>query len=290
MSPLPDVTTALDPCGITWATRGRRLNYAVAGTGDSGTVLLISGLGMQRTEWTPQFVAALLRRGYRVLLADNPGCGRSVSSRRPLTLPAMADDLIDLVHHLSVAPVHLVGISMGGMIAQHLALRAPELCGSLTSLMSTTGRRGVGRPAQQAKWIFSAPVPTDTEEEYVEYAVRHHEAIAGERYLDIPLARTTASLAYERGVRPDGTAAQLAAIRVDGDRTDRLQDMTVPTLVLHGDSDPMIDLSGGRDTASAIPAATLHIMEGLGHTIPSAEADNIARLIDAHIGRTVRST
>lgn len=283
----PALTEAMSPVGRTWTAPGRRINHTVAGSGEAGTVLLIAGLGMQRIEWQPRFVSGLLDRGLRVVMADNRDCGRSHVAGGEYGLADMAGDLLLLLDHLGIERVHVVGISMGGMLAQHVALRAPERCLSLTSLMSSTGRRGSGRPHEGAKWIFTAEVPCDSVDAYADYAERHHVSIAGATHVELEFARETAVRSYIRGLRPQGTARQLAAIKADGDRTERLATITVPTLVVHGDDDPMIDVSGGRDTADAIPGADLLLLRGVGHTIPAALADGLAERLAAHFARSV---
>ena len=274
---------ALDPIGEMWHGPGRRINYTLTGDGSRGIVLLISGLGMQRIEWPREFIAAIQRAGYRTLLADNRDCGGTdVSSDGAYSLADMAGDLIALLDGLAIERVHVVGMSMGGMLAQHVALQAQERCLSLTSIMSTTGRRGVGRPHEQAKWIFTTPSPAAPQEAFVDYAVRSHRSIAGERYVDEPHARAVAERVFARGPRPDGTARQLAAIQADGDRSERLATLTLPTLVVHGDADSMIDVSGGEDTAAAVPGARLVIVPELGHSVPRELSAELAAMLVEH--------
>ncbi len=278
----PSVSPTLDAVGTTWIDGDRRINYVDAGAADAGVVLLIAGLGMQRIEWQPEFPAELVRRGFRVIAADNRDCGLSHVPGGEYGIRDMALDLIDLLRHLRIDRVHVVGISMGGMIAQHVALAAPELTASLTSLMSTTGRRGVGRPHEVSKWIFRTDAPSDDRDAYLDYAIRHHESIAGPHHVELDFARENALRAFERGLRPEGTARQLAAIQADGDRHERLGAITAPTLVVHGDADPMIDVSGGEDTAAAIPGARLALLPDVGHTIPVAVVSQLVDLIAEH--------
>lgn len=279
---------ALDPLGETWRGPGRSINYTLTGDGTRGVVLLISGLGMQRIEWPGEFIDAIQRAGYRTLLADNRDCGGTdvdgaVAGDGAYTLADMAGDLVALLDGLKIDRVHVVGMSMGGMLAQHLALQAPERCLSLTSIMSTTGRRGVGRPHDQAKWIFTTPAPAAPQAAFVDYAVRSHRSIAGERYVDETHARDVAERVFARGPRPAGTARQLAAIQADGDRSERLATLSLPTLVMHGDADAMIDVSGGEDTAAAIPGARLVIIPELGHSIPRELSAELAEIITTHM-------
>ncbi|WP_166869273.1 alpha/beta fold hydrolase [Salinibacterium sp. ZJ70] len=276
------VFPTLDPVGSTWTDADRRINYIDTVAGDRGTVLLIAGLGMQRIEWQPEFAAELVRRGYRVISADNRDCGLSNVAGDEYEIRDMALDLVDLLRHLGVENAHVLGISMGGMIAQHVAMAAPEITASLTSLMSTTGRRGVGRPHEVSKWIFRTDAPSENLDEFLDYAIRHHESIAGPHYVELEFARETALRAFERGLRPAGTARQLAAIQADGDRHERLGAITVPTLVVHGDADPMIDVSGGEDTAAAIPGSRLELLPNVGHTIPVAVVPQLVDVLTEH--------
>lgn len=284
--------------GHTWESSIGPVNYSLGGEARRGTVLLAAGLAMQRTDWSPEFVAGLRAAGYATLAADNRDSGRTLlagTHAEPGAAPAgeadphayalsdMARDLGELVRHLGTGPVHVVGMSMGGMIAQHLALLAPELVRSLTSVMSTTGARGVGRPSEASKWVFAAPAPTDSIESYVDYAVRYHGALTGEHFTDVDRARQGAIVSWARGVSPAGTTRQLAAIRADGDRTDRLAALRVPTLVVHGDADPLIDVSGGIATAAAIDGAELHTVGQMGHSIPWQCAAEVTERIVVHL-------
>jgi pimeloyl-ACP methyl ester carboxylesterase len=232
---------------------------------------------MNRSEWSPELVRDLVSRGYRVIAADNRDWGFTTISHTESNnvppdgpsygLPDLADDLIDFLNCLGVGQAHVVGLSMGGMIAQHIALRAPSLVASLTSIMSTTGRRGVGRPHDEIKWVFTTPPPTSTEEEFVAFMVEHHLAISGGLLTDVDRAIHSARVTWQKGIFSDGTTRQLAAIRADGDRTELLTSITVPTLVIHGEQDPMIDISGGRATADAIHGARFVLIPRLGHFV-----------------------
>lgn len=286
----------LEPfAGHTWESPLGPVSYSVGGEPRRGTVLLVAGLAMQRSDWSPELIAGLRQAGYATLAADNRDSGRTrlsgtydgqrahPSGEAPYSLGDMARDLRELVEHLGTGPVHVVGMSMGGMIAQHLALLAPELVRSLTSVMSTTGARGVGRPSEGSKWVFATRAPTDSVESYVDYAVRYHGALTGEHFTDVDRARQLALVSWKRGISPDGTARQLAAIGADGDRTERLGTLHVPTLVVHGDADPLIDVSGGAATAAAIPGAELFLIEQMGHSIPWQLSGLLTQRIVAHL-------
>ncbi|KAM9866897.1 Rhodomycin D methylesterase DauP [Leucobacter aridicollis] len=273
-----------------------RVNYSLLGTPLRGTVLLVAGLSMHRTAWSPELIAGLHAAGYATLAADNRDAGLTDASGRHAGLGAgdefraayglvdMAGDLRELILALDVGPVHVVGMSMGGMIAQHLALLAPELVSSLTSVMSTTGDRAVGRPQQESKWVFLTPAPTDSREAYLAFSERYHAALAGPHYPDFERARETAEMTWARGVDLAGTARQLQAIQADGDRTERLRRVATPTLVVHGDADPLIGVSGGIATAAAIPGARLLTIERMGHSIPWQCAGELTDAVVAHAG------
>lgn len=252
------------------ARSGERVWSIQRGTVSSprGVVLLIAGLGMHRIEWSAELIRELHRGGYETITVDNHDAG--LSRLRPAhatySLADIARDLVDLLDVLAVGRVHVVGISMGGMIAQHVAMAAPERTTSLTSLASTTGRRGVGRPAPHVKWIFTTPLPT-AHGPYLEYVRDHHISITSDSSRDVDRASWLGERVWQRGLDADGYARQLAAIGADGDRTERLRGISVPTLVMHGDEDPMIDISGGQDTAASIPRSRFVVVPGMGHVI-----------------------
>jgi pimeloyl-ACP methyl ester carboxylesterase len=259
------------------------LDVHVDGPDGAEVVLLVSGLGTQRTSWPPELLAALHEAGYRTVTADNRDNGRSTVlpgevtdlprgpdgwPQAPYGLPTMAADLVGVLDHLDVERAHVVGVSMGGMIAQHLALGHPDRVSTLTSVMSTTGARRVGVPHQRARWVLTTLPPTGDREAYLAHAVELAQATGTPGHLDEERVRARAAAAWERGIHPHGTARQYLAIRADGDRTERLASLLVPTLVLHGTADPLIDVSGGEATAAAIPGARLLLVDGLGHDVP----------------------
>ncbi|MFA9430833.1 alpha/beta fold hydrolase [Egicoccus sp. AB-alg2] len=263
------------------------LDVHVAGPEDPAAevVLLVEGLGMQRVDWPAELLAGLHAAGYRTLTMDNRDAGRStVLPGRvhdlprgadgwpvpPYGLADLADDLVAVLDAVGVAEAHVVGRSMGGMVAQHLALAHAERVRSLTSLMSTTGARDVGQVHEDAKWVLTTPPPTDDLDAYLAYVLAKEEAVGSPGHVDPEVVRRRATLTWQRGVHPHGTARQLLAVRADGDRTDRLADVTAPTLVVHGDRDPLIDVSGGHATAKAVPDARLEVVDGMGHDLPAA--------------------
>jgi pimeloyl-ACP methyl ester carboxylesterase len=267
------------------------------GPRDAEVVLLVAGLGMQRTAWSPELLATLHEAGYRTVAADNRDCGRSTIlpgspadlpvgadgwPEAPYSLAAMARDLVALLGQLGVDRAHVIGISMGGMIAQHLAGNHPELVTSLTSLMSTTGQRGVGATHESVRFVLGTPAPTERGA-YLEHASRVALAIGSPGHVDAHRVRASAEVSYARGIHPQGTARQLFAIRGDGDRTPLVGTISAPTLVVHGTADPLIDVSGGHATAAAIPDAAIRIIDGLGHDLPPALIDQVTAPLLAHL-------
>nr|WP_255479600.1 alpha/beta fold hydrolase [Quadrisphaera sp. RL12-1S] len=283
------------------------------GTGGTGeddderreVVLLVAGLGQDLTAWPDALVDALVARGLRVVRFDNRDIGRSSRIdapapglvrqllRRPrpdaYDLADMAADAVGLLDHLGVQRAHLVGQSLGGMVAQTVAARRPDRVASLTSLYSTTGAAGVGAPTRSTLWrLRHAPAAT------VEVAVQRHVAmmrhLAG---LGFPLdddalaaeeARARGS--WERGGGPVsriGPARQIQAIAASGDRTAELARVTAPTLVINGDRDVMVDPSGGAATAAAITGARHVVIPGMGHHLPPGLVDRLADLVGDHV-------
>ena len=201
------------------------------------------------------------------------------------TLTDMARDTAGLIDALELEPVHAVGVSMGGMIAQTLAAQYPERVRSLVSIMSTTGARGKGRIHPSTLRLVFGPVARD-EETAVERSVRLFRHIGGRGFpFDEAGARERARLAYRRGFHPAGTGRQMAAIVKSGDRSAEVARITAPTLVLHGDHDPMVDPSGGRATAETIPGARLQTIPGMGHDLPAGALEQLAELILDHTAR-----
>jgi pimeloyl-ACP methyl ester carboxylesterase len=295
---LEQVAGPLD--GLTVPVGEVTLDVHVDGPVDGEAVLLVAGLGMQRVVWPPELCAALHEAGYRTVAADNRDSGRSTVLPGEVTalprgadgwpLPAygldtMATDLLGVLDHLRVDRAHVVGLSMGGMIAQHLAFGHPDRIATLTSAMSTTGARRTGWPHREVRWVLTAPPPTDDRDAYVDHVVRMGRAIGTPGHVDDDRLRARATVTWERGVHPHGTARQFLAIRADGDRTGRLAGVTAPTLVLHGTADPLIDVSGGHATVAAIPGARLELLEGMGHDLPLSMLPPVLEHLLAHLDR-----
>jgi pimeloyl-ACP methyl ester carboxylesterase len=203
----------------------------------------------------------------------------------------MAADVAGLLDALSLDSAHLVGASMGGMIAQTVAIEHPQRVRSLTSIMSTTGDPNVGGASQEALGVLLAP-PARNREEAIERTVATFKVIGSPGYeLDEEALRERAGLSYDRAYDPLGVGRQLVGILASGDRTPRLRELDVPTLVIHGDGDPLVAVTGGRATAEAIPGAELLVIEGMGHDLPRdlwpQITDAIATLVERAEGARV---
>ncbi len=275
---------------------GIRIEYEALGDPARPALLLVEGLGGQMIGWPDQFCHDLVSRGFHVVRFDNRDSGLSTKieggpepdvvaayfgdlSSASYTLDDMADDAAGLLDALGIRAAHLVGLSMGGMIAQAFALRHPEKTLSLCSIMSTTGGRDVGQPTPDAMAHLVRP-PATTPEECVEAAVASHRMLGSPAYpTGEAEVRAAALRRYERAHCPEGAARQLCAILASGERTDRLAQVTAPTVVIHGTDDALIQPSGGRATAEAIPGAKLVLVEGMGHDLPPAYWDQIVDAI-----------
>ncbi|HST38243.1 MAG TPA: alpha/beta hydrolase [Conexibacter sp.] len=281
---------------------GRGVTICAEGFGDPADppVLLIMGLGMQMVRWHESFIADLTRRGLYVIRFDNRDSGRSTCfpeiplpaplqllrrrfDPRQYTLAEMAQDTVGLLDALGLERVHVVGASMGGMIAQVLAIDHPRRLRSLTSIMSSPGSRWNGQPALKTYPILLRRAPGGLDG-YLAQQVAVQRAIGSPGVpADDPIFLDIARRAYERNPDPTGRGRQLAAILASGDRTRALRTIATPTLVIHGAADRMIALSGGRATARAIPGAELHVVPGMGHDLPRAHWDDVLGAIAAHV-------
>jgi pimeloyl-ACP methyl ester carboxylesterase len=260
---------------------GVDLCYETFGDSSARPLLLIMGLGGPMIWWDDEFCEGLTQRGFFVVRFDNRDCGRSTKMRgrgslpgayllrsAPYALTDMADDAAALLDVLGIAAAHVAGASMGGMIAQTLAVRHPSRVLSLTSIMSTTGGRRVGRPSVRAASMLLAKRP-ENREGYLDLMVRTFRVIGSPGYpFDEARMRTRAAKTFDRGLNPGGTARQLAAIMSSPDRGPLLKKLRIPALVVHGARDPLVGPSGGRATARAIPGAELDLVPGMGHDMP----------------------
>jgi pimeloyl-ACP methyl ester carboxylesterase len=282
---------------------GIELEYDTTGDPAAPPLLLVMGLGAQMIAWDDEFCERLAGRGFWVIRFDNrdvglstkveSGAGFDVMSAiqaaysgepvdAPYLLSDMADDAFAVLDHLGVERAHVVGASMGGMIAQTMAITRPERVATLTSIMSTTGNREVGTATPEAVAILLTRPPS-TREEYITNAVASSRLLHGPVLpFDEQRAADRAAAAYDRGFYPPGVGRQLVAIHASGDRTEALAEVHVPTLVVHGDADPLVGYSGGVATAEAVPEARLLTIEGMGHDLPLETWDEIVDAIVSH--------
>ena len=281
------------------------LAYETFGDEGKPALLLVMGLGTQMLGWDEEFCELLASRGFFVVRFDNRDVGESShlhevrqpdlgaclsgdTSSAPYTLSDMAADVAGLLDALELESAHIAGASLGGMIAQTVAIEHPERVRSLTSIMSTSGERGAAEATPEATAILFQP-PARTREETIDRAVEGARVIGSPAFpFDEERVRDVAGRAFDRGHDPPGIARQLAAVYASGDRTGALRRLRVPTLVLHGEDDPLISVGGGRATAAAIDGAELVTIEGWGHDLPRELWQEIADRIAAQIARAER--
>ena len=269
------------------------LCYQTFGTPDDEPLLLVMGLGGPMTWWDPELCRLLADRGFHVIRFDNRDSGRSSRGvgrvtratlvraaagrrvRAPYSLADMADDAFGLLDHLGLESAHVCGVSMGGMIAQTMAIAHPERVRSLTSIMSTTGKRTVG-------WQHPSLLPNllarrAGREGYIETSVRTWRIIGSPGYPTTEeRIRARAGETFDRGVTASGTLRQMMAILTQPNRSPKLRALKMPTLVVHGLADKMVHVSGGRATAAAIHGAELLLIDGMGHDLPPALFETFA--------------
>ena len=281
---------------------GIEIEYDAFGSPTDPVMLLIMGLSMQLTGWEPGFCTRLADRGFHVIRFDNRDMGLSTHfdaapvpdvgavlggdhSQVAYLLADMADDAAGLLTALGIKAAHVVGVSMGGMIVQELLLRHPDKLLSACSIMSTTGAADVGQPSPDAAAALLTPPATNREQAIA-------KGMASWRVFQSPAyphtdeyLREHEAAFYDRSFHPAGSARQLAAILASPDRTPGLKAVSTPTLVIHGEADPLINISGGRATAAAIPDAELRTYPGMGHDLPTELWDSYVDEITANAAR-----
>jgi proline iminopeptidase len=285
---------------------GITIAYETSGNPADPPVLLIMGLGMQLISWPQDLVDGLVELGYYVIRFDNRDAGLSsklhqhkkphllwaylkslvgLKQSAAYTLNDMADDALGLLDALGIARVHVVGASMGGMIAQIFAARFASRTLSLTSIMSSSGRRGLPGPTPAARnALMRGPANPLSRTEVVERGIAVMRLIGSpsfptpERVLRAAIERS-----LDRSINPDGIARQMVAIVASGDRTPLLRKIHAPTLVIHGAADPLVPVACGADTAKAIPGARLEVIEGMGHDLPPQLIERLLALLDQHL-------
>jgi len=271
-------------------------------------LLLIMGLGMQLIAWPAPFVQALVDAGFRVIRYDNRDIGLSQSFdaagsrnlmweslRAKVGLPVraaysvqdMANDALGVLDALHIGRAHVVGVSMGGMIAQRLAASAPARVASLVSIMSSSGARGLPGPSGQIAMALMKSPSNRTEAGLLAHSLAFIQLIASPGFAhDTELLAAGITRGLRRAYRPTGVARQLLAIAADGDRAAALERIDCPTLVLHGEADRLVPIAGGRDTARRIAGATLVAVPGMGHDLPPG----VCSLLAAHIIPFINAT
>jgi pimeloyl-ACP methyl ester carboxylesterase len=288
------------PCAL---CNGIELEYETFGRHSAPPLILIMGLGAQMILWDEEFCAALAARDFFVVRFDNRDVGLSSkldgagvpnvftamqaaatgqTVDAPYTLNDMADDTVYLMAALGIDRAHVVGASMGGMIAQTLAIRHPERVLTLTSIMSTTGNPEIPPATPEALRVLLTRLPTERQA-YIERLLRAWRVIGSPGFpFDEDRIRARSGRAFDRGYDSAGVARQFVAIVASGSRKDALRALATPTLVIHGAADPLIRVEGGRDTAEAIPGAELLVIEGMGHDLPRGAWPRIIDAIAAH--------
>lgn len=284
---------------------GVRLDYESMGDPQAPAIVLVMGLGMQSIAWPDPFCEGLVRERFRVIRFDNRDSG--LSSRMtgggtanlmmalaakwlrlpvpaPYSLDDMAHDTVGLMDALGIARAHVVGASMGGMIAQLVAIHYPARVASLTSIMSSTGNATLAKPTAAARKALLRPAPSPG---YVDAVVEHLVSLFGViGSPGFPADHAELRSRIERGVRraydPAGTLRQLLAVVAAPDRRAQLKRLAVPTLVIHGANDPLVPVDAGRETARSIPGARLMVIEGMGHDLPPALWPALVEAIAAH--------
>lgn len=289
----------------TLKVNGIDIECVTAGDAKGVPVLLIMGLGMQLTSWPDDFVDGLVDLGFYVIRLDNRDCGlstkfnfagkpnlalayvKSLLGWRPksaYTLDDMACDALGVLDALGVQRAHVVGASMGGMIAQLLAARHGDRVLSLTSIMSSSGRRGLPGPTREARsMLMRRPRNPRDFDSVVDHMVQTFRVIGSPAYpTPEKLMRERIARQIRRSACPDGVARQMVAIVASGERSEQLAQIRTPTLVIHGAADPLVPLACGEDTARHIPGARLEVIEGMGHDLPAQLIERLLALIDAH--------
>jgi pimeloyl-ACP methyl ester carboxylesterase len=298
-----------DPYMSAIAANGISLEYESYGPDSAPPILLIMGLGAQLTLWPMEFVDALVAHGFRVIRYDNRDIGLSTkfdssgipnipaimmatmagqTVTTPYSLNDMAADGVALLDALGIKRAHIVGASMGGMIAQLIAINHPQKTLSLTSIMSTTGNPALPQGKPEAMAVLLNRPTTNNLDTIINFGMQAARAIGSPAFpANAERLRTRVISDFHRSFSPSGAARQMAAIIAGGDRRARLAGVATPTLVIHGDADPLVPVEGGRDTAASIKNAELLIIPGMGHDLPVELVDQIA---DAIAGVAARAS
>ncbi len=272
------------------------------GSRENPTLLLVMGFTAQMIGWPDSFCAMLVERGFHVVRFDNRDCGLSTkldgvvvdtdavmaaafadlpTPPVPYDLSDMARDAVGLLDHLGIERAHVIGASMGGMIAQHVAIEHRSRVISLTSIMSVTGEPEYGQPTPEAAEVLLAAPATDRDA-YIAESSRY-AVWQSRRYFDIDRVRQEAARSFDRSFYPEGSSRQLAAIYASGRRTEGLSNLDVPTLVIHGRDDTLLPASGGERTAELVPGSTFLLVADMGHDLPAPLQPLLADAIAGHV-------
>jgi pimeloyl-ACP methyl ester carboxylesterase len=282
---------------------GIELVYDSFGVPDAPPILMIMGLGCQMIDWKDEFCAELSARGFRVIRFDNRDVGQSTTFEEagqpdvnamveamqrgetvevPYLMSDLEADTIGLLDAIGVEKTHVVGLSMGGMIAQLLAAHHPGRVLTMTSIMSSTGEPGLPTATPEAWECLTAPIATELEP-FIEQYIHKWEVYSGPGYpTDPALARDHAIRLFGRGIHPAGRDRQLAGILASGSRKEALASARAPALVIHGDCDPVVPIDGGIATANAIEGAELLVFEGMGHDLAKGLWPEVIEAITRH--------
>ncbi|MBW8011975.1 MAG: alpha/beta fold hydrolase [Chloroflexi bacterium] len=266
-------------------------------------MLLIMGLGTQMVFWDDQFCSQLAAHGYWVIRFDNRDVGLSSrldelgvpkvvelylhrellkDFKPPYTIEDMAGDALGLMRALEIEAAHVVGVSMGGMIGQVMAINHPDCLLTLSSIMSSTGDPSLPAPSAEGAQLLITPSPEEREA-FIEYSVEVWQILSGTTYtFSLETLQEMAGISFDRGRSAAGFARQLSAILANGSRRERLKSVKLPVLVIHGDADPLMPLEGGIDTANSIPGAKKLIIEGMGHALPPGVWPQVIEAITQH--------
>jgi pimeloyl-ACP methyl ester carboxylesterase len=281
---------------------GIDIEYETFGDPTDPVMLLIMGLGGQLIAWDADFCNRLAAHGFRVIRFDNRDVGLSTKieagpvpdimaviqgdrSSVSYSLEDMAADATGLLDALGIEKAHIVGVSMGGMIAQVVAIDHPDRVLSLASIMSTTGDPSVGAPTPEAMAVLMRPPPQERDD-VIAGEVETHKAIGSPGFpVDEERTRRRAAAAYDRSFYPQGVARQVAAVVAASDRTEGLSHLDVPTVVIHGTADPLVTPSGGEATAKAVPGAELIMVEGMGHELPPGAWETVVEAVVRNVAK-----
>ncbi len=284
---------------------GIQIAYETAGESKGPPILLIMGLGSPLTDWPDALIEGLVDLGFFVILFDNRDSGMSTQFgdagtpsmaltwlkarvhwpiKIAYTVDDMADDALDLLTALGITRAHIVGASMGGMIAHTIAARHPERVRTLTTIMSTSGRRGLPGPSREAMAVLMRrPRGPKNSEAQIAHKVETFKVIGSPSYpTPERVLREQVTRSARRSPDTGGSKRQMAAVMAAGDRSELLTAIKTPALVIHGAADPLVPLACGEDTARLIPGARLHVIEGMGHDLPSQLIERLLALIDTH--------